>query len=185
MGKNNTGDINLWGYESPILDKALKKRDENLSLVENSQTEGIKLLLKLLTTMSQYLATTRNTEMGHRNLLQRLQKLKANNPNHAKDYQFGLDSVKAFIMTSVDWIERALCNNKQLLDYYKSYFNSTENNFVCEDSLHMDNAANVRELLEVGKIPQDINLDIYTKYIKQRSEQWHEIGKKCVISGSS
>ena len=81
---------------------------------DNSQNEGIKLLPTLLRTMSQYLTTTRNTEMGHRNLLQRLQKLEANIPDHAKDYQFGLDSVKVFIMTSVDWIERALYNNKQL-----------------------------------------------------------------------
>ena len=66
-----------------------------------------------------------------------------------------------------------------------SYFDGTENNLVCEDSLHMDNAANVWELLEVGQIPQEINLDIDTKYIKQRSDKWHDIRKKCMISGSS
>ena len=146
---------------------------EDLSLVskieanidDNTHNEGIKLLPKLLTTMSQNLATTRNTEMGHRNLLQRLQKLESNNSDHAKDYQFGLDSVKAFIMTSVDWIERAPYNNKQL-SHVMSYLNGTDNNFVCQDSLHMDNAGNVQELLEVGKIPQEIDLNIDTKYIK-------------------
>ena len=53
MGKNNTGDINLWGHKSPNLEEALQKRDEDLSLVakieanidDNSQNEGIKLLL--------------------------------------------------------------------------------------------------------------------------------------------
>ena len=135
LGKNNTGDINLCGHKTPNLEEALKKRDEDLSLVskieanidDNSQNEGIKLLPKLLTTMLQYLATTRNTEMGHRNLLQRLQKLEANNPDHAKDYQFGLDSVKAIIMTSVDWIETALYNNKQLC-HVMSYLNGTDDN---------------------------------------------------------
>ena len=80
LGKNNTSDINLWGHKNPNLEEALKKRNEDLSLVskieanidDNSQSEGIKLLPKLLTTMSEYLATTRSTEMGHRNLLQGL-----------------------------------------------------------------------------------------------------------------
>ena len=27
LGKNNTGDINLWGHETPNLEEALKKRD--------------------------------------------------------------------------------------------------------------------------------------------------------------
>ena len=69
LGKNNTGY--LWGHKTPNLEEALKKRDEDLSLVskieanidDNSQNEGIKLLPKLLTTMSQYLATTRNMEI--------------------------------------------------------------------------------------------------------------------------
>ena len=60
-----------------------------------------------------------------------------------------------------------------------SYLNGTDNNFVCQNSLHMDNAGNVRELLDVGKIPQVINLNIVTKYIKQRSDKWHEMRKIC------
>ena len=64
--------------------RSLAEKGEDLSLVakieantdDNSQNEGIKLLPKLLRTMSQYLTTTRNTEMGHRNLLQRLQNWK-------------------------------------------------------------------------------------------------------------
>ena len=49
MGKNNTGDINLWGHKTPHLEEALKKRDEDFSMVskieakidENSQNKEL------------------------------------------------------------------------------------------------------------------------------------------------
>ena len=41
--------------------------------------------------MSQYISGIRNTEIGHRKLLKKLEKLAINNPDKKKDYTFGME----------------------------------------------------------------------------------------------
>ena len=66
-----------------------------------------------------------------------------------------------------------------------SCMNNTEDIFCKEDSMKMCQQINVRELLDVSDVPNDIDLDLNPQFIKQYSEKWFAMWKKCVISASS
>ena len=164
LGKNDTGDINLWGHEYP--------------------NKGFKMLPNLLSKISGYISRIRNMEIGHRKLLTRLEKLHVNNPDKSKDYEFGMDSVKAYIFITVDWIQQALFTNKEICSVMSSV-NVSRDNFCVQYTVNLDYHTNVRELLNVEDVPEDIDLNVNTELVKQRSDKWHELRKKCVISASS
>ena len=63
-----------------------------------------------------------------------------------------------------------------------SCMNNTEDVFCKEDSMKMCEQINVRELLNVCDVPNDIDLDMNPEFIKQHSEKWFAICKNCVIS---
>ena len=93
LGKPLFGDINLWGYDKPNLENAPCKRNEDLEFIDNIKKEinnidtnstiqpKIKFLPALLAKMSQYISGIRSTEIGHRQLLKKLEKLACNNPD--------------------------------------------------------------------------------------------------------
>ena len=122
LGKNNTGDINLWGHEYPNLEDAKKKRDADLKFVDEIDEniteglcdKGLKMLPNLLSKISGYISRIRNMEIGHRKLLTRVKQLHVNNPDKSKDYEFGIDSVKAYIFTTVDWIQWAFVHKQEM-----------------------------------------------------------------------
>ena len=87
--------------------------------------------------MSEYISGIRYTEIGHRTLLKKLENLAINNLDKKKDYTFGMESVKAFVLMTVDWIQRALFTNKELCSVM-SCFNNNETLFVRHDVISMN-----------------------------------------------
>ena len=63
--------------------------------------------------------------------------------------------------------------------------NGSRDNFCVQDTVNMDSQTNVRELVNVEDIPEDIDLNVNTEFVKQRSDKWHKLRKKCVISAIS
>ena len=78
----------------------------------------------LLAKMTQYISGIWNTEIGHRKLFKKLEKLASNNPDKKNNYTFGIESVKAFVLTTVNWIQRALFNNKELCSVMSCFNNN-------------------------------------------------------------
>ena len=134
--------------------------------------------------MSHYISGIRSTEIGHRKLLKKLEKLAMNNPDKKKDYTFGMELVKAFILTTVDWIQRALFTNKELCSVM-SCFNNNDTLFANIDVISMNEQGNIRQLIPVEKMPGHVDLSENEHFVKQRSNIWHEIQKRCVVSASS
>ena len=66
-----------------------------------------------------------------------------------------------------------------------SSVNGSRDNFCVQDTVNMHYQTNVRELFDVEDIPEDIDLNVNTEFVKQRSDKWHELRKNCVISASS
>ena len=95
-----------------------------------------------------------------------------------------MDSVKAYIFTTVDWIEWSLFTNKEMCSVM-SLVNGSRDNFCVQDTFNFDYKTNVRELLNVEDIHEDIDLNVNTEFVKQRSDKWHKLRKKCVIFASS
>ena len=162
------------------MEDAKKKRDADLKLVdgidenitEGLYDKGLKMLPNLLSKISGYISRIKHTDIGHRKLLTRLEKLHVNNPNKSKDYEFGMDSVKAYIFTTLDWIQQALLTNKEICSVMSSV-NGSRDNFCIKDTVNFDNQTNVRELLNVEDIPEDIDFNVNTEFVKQRSDKWH------------
>ena len=85
------------------MEDAKKKRDADLKFVDEIDEniteglcdKGLKMLPNLLSKISGYISRIRNTEIGQRKLLTRLEKLYLNNPDKSKDYEFGMDSAKS------------------------------------------------------------------------------------------
>ena len=100
------------------------------------------------------------------------------------DYTFGMVSVKAFVLTTVDWIQRALFTNKELCGVM-SCFNSNDGVFAKNDIISMNEQSNILQLIPVEKIPQQVDLHNNEYFVKQRLTLWHEIQKRCVVSASS
>ena len=196
LSKPLFGDINLWAHKKPNLEGALKKRNEELEFIakidkEINEIDGnseiqpkIKMLPALLSKMSEYISWIRNTEIGHRTLLKKLEKLAINNPDKKKDYTFGMESVKALVLTTVDWIQRALFTNKELCSVL-SCFNNNETLFARHDVISMNQQRNIRQLIPVEKMPPQVDVNNNEHFVKQRSTLWHEIQKRCVVSASS
>ena len=82
LGKNDTGHINLWGYEMPPLKERKEKQLKNLQKVEkieiniDSSMDNPELneLSKLLSLMLTYIVEICKTEMGHHNLFTEIDK---------------------------------------------------------------------------------------------------------------
>ena len=134
--------------------------------------------------MLTYIAEICNTEMGHHNLLQRLIKLTLNNPNCKSGYNFGMESVKAFIYTSSEWIQKCLMNNHELCEIM-AHVNDNADILVHSDSMDIEDQMNVRVLLPPDKLPEPFDLERNPQLIKQRSEEWFKLRKKAVITASS
>ena len=90
-----------------------------------------------------------------------------NNPDK-KDYTFGMESVKAFVLTTVDWIQRALFTNKELCSVM-SCFNNNETLFEKNDVISMNQQGNIRQLIPVEKMPPHVYLTNNEHFVKQRS----------------
>ena len=93
LGKPLFGDSNLWGHEKPNLEEVLQKRNEDIEFIDNIEKEinnidgnsniqpKIQFFPGLLAKISQYIPGIRSTEIGHRKLLEKLEKLAYNNPD--------------------------------------------------------------------------------------------------------
>ena len=141
-------------------------------------------LPELFSLMSTYIAEVCKTEMGHHNLLQRLIKLSLNNPDCKSGYSFGMESMKAFIYTSSEWIQKCLINNHDLCEIM-AHINDNEDIIVDGDSMDIQDQMNVRVLLPPDKLPEPLDLEPNLQLIKQRSEEWFKLWKKAVITASS
>ena len=95
-----------------------------------------------------------------------------------------MESVRAFVLTTVDWIQRALFTNKELCSVMSS-FNNNETLFAKSDVISMNEQGNVRQLIPVEKMPRHVDLSNNEHFVKQRSTLWHEICKRCFVSTSS
>ena len=106
--KDDVGDINLLGLEQPSIEERKKRKegilnevceveDNILQLIQDNSTESIEKLLEYITS---YICDIRNTELGHKKLLQRLYNLVMNNPDKRNNYKFGMNAVKAYIYTT-------------------------------------------------------------------------------------
>ena len=133
--------------------------------------------------MTEYISGIRSTEIGHRKLLKKFEKLATNNPDKKKDYTFGMESVKAFVLTMVDWIQRVLFNNKELFSVM-SCFNNNETLFAKGDVISMNEQGNIRQLIPIDKMPPHVDLTTNEHLVKQRSTLWHRIQNRCVVSAS-
>ena len=119
LGKDDNGDIDLWGLEEPSLQLCKERKEVDLNTVNvvekklNCALDAKELnhITKLLSTMMGYICDIRQTEMGHKAVLKHLLNLADNNPDSKGGCELGIGSVKASIFTTSEWIDRALQNN--------------------------------------------------------------------------
>ena len=95
-----------------------------------------------------------------------------------------MELVKAFVLTTVDWIQRKLFTNKELCSVM-SCFNNNETVFAKNDVISMNKQGNIRQVIPAEKMPAHGDLTNNKHFVKQRSTLWHEICKRCVVSACS
>ena len=95
-----------------------------------------------------------------------------------------MESVKAFVLTTVNWTQRVLFNNKELCSVM-SCFNNNETLFAKTDVISVNEQGNIRQLIPIDRMPPHIDLTKNEHLVKQRSTLWHTICKRCVVSASS
>ena len=94
------------------------------------------------------------------------------------------ESMKAFIYTSSEWIQKCLTNNHKLCEIM-AHVNDNEDIIVGGDSMDIEDQMNVRVLLPPDKLPEPLDLERNPHLIKQRSEEWFQLMKKAFITASS
>ena len=95
-----------------------------------------------------------------------------------------MESVKAFIYTSSEWIQKCLMNNCELCELM-AHVNDNADIIVHGDSMEIEDQMNVRVLFPPDKLPEPFDLERNPQLIKQRSEEWFKLKKKAVITASS
>ena len=85
-----------------------------------------------------------------------------------------MESVKAFVLSTIDWIQRALFTNKELCGVM-SCFNSNDGVFAKNDVIAINEQLNIWQLIPVEKMPQHVDLHNNKHFVKQKSTLWHEI----------
>ena len=186
LGKDDIGDINLWGFEEPSIESRKVRKEKDLELVAAfeevidtcSFDENIDKLPEILSMLSGYIQDIRKTELGHRNLLQHLFKLSQNNPDNKKNYTFGMTAVKAYVYTTIEWTERALQNNRDICTVMADV-RKTSTNEMLADCINISDLSNVRQLREPDNMPSGIDLKNKPMFIKQCSEEWFEVEYIC------
>ena len=140
---------------------------ENIEINIDSSMDNAELneVPEVLSLMSTYIVEIHKTEMGQHNLLQRLIKLALNNPNCKSGYNFGMESVKAFIYTSSEWIQKYLMNNHELCEIV-AHVNDNEDIIVDGDSMDIEDQMNARVLLPPDKLPEPLDLERNPQLIK-------------------
>ena len=114
--KDDTGDINLWGFEEPSIESCKEYKELDMAILEEFEDmidnctpeEKMAKLPEILSMMTGYLGDIYQTELGHKRLLMRLFELSLNNPDNKTNYTFGVNAVKAYVYTTSEWTERAL-----------------------------------------------------------------------------
>ena len=181
--KDDIGDINLWGFEEPSIEshKACKELDmaileEFKDMIDNgTPEEKMAKLPDILSMMTGHLGDIRQTELGHKKLLMRLFKLSLNNPDNKTNYTFGMNTVKAYVYTTSEWMERAPQNNKDICCTMAD-IRQTSTNDMMSDIVSLKDMSNVRFLLHPDDMPKNIDLDENPVFIKQRTDKWFGVG---------
>ena len=182
MAKDDAGDINLWGFEEPSIESHKQNQDKHIALIDKLQTKIVQKVENLeaehfeslLSMMSTYISEIRNTELGHKRLLQQLFKLSINNPDKKTNYNFGMNAIKAYIYTTNEWIQCSLLNNRdicEMLSQIKGKCSTT----MSSDVVTTNDLRNVRLLQNPVEIEDFIDLDANPMYIKQRTDKWFEV----------
>ena len=181
--KDDIGDINLWGFKESSIEshKACKELDmaileEFKDMIDNgTPEEKMAKLPDILSMMTSHLGDIRQTELGNKKLLMRLFKLSLNNPDNKTNYTFGMNTVKAYMYTTSEWMERAPQNNKDICCTMAD-IRQTSTNDIMSDIVSLKDMSNVRFLLHPDDMPKNIDLDENPVFIKQRTDKWFGVG---------
>ena len=78
-----------------------------------------------------------------------------------------MESVKAFVLMTVDWIQRAPLTNKELCSVM-SCFNNNETPFAKHDVISINQQGNIRQLIPEERMPPHVDLKNNEHFVKQR-----------------
>lgn len=188
-GERN-GDVDLWGLEQPNLEKTLKQKQSELSVMRSLHQETITnvdtLIRKLIHAWK--IASWRIRNMHayiteeHRNKM-RMQTSLINNPGCKKKYTYGISKVNANIyltqqaiaeaMSFITTICQNICKAKQ-----------TEHCFQKELCI-FGRQHNCYCLLPPPYISRFIDLQQHPEYVQQRTPEWLALRKMAPITAST
>ena len=152
LHKNNIGDVNLWGYESPSiheLNEQLKCENnliEELEGIEECYNESsFKLLSELIHNISLGIKKKRISLLGHEKYLRDLVKLVEGNPRFAKKYNKAMHDKRRNIFMLKNWISKALHLNKCIC-LIMAKINQNLENFCTGDTIDVIEVTNIKLL---------------------------------------
>lgn len=198
---SDKGDVNLWGNEMPpLLSEKLKleKAISTCSMLSNKITQypknpqhstkeqHIQNIEKVAKITSLRLKRLRKRQFGEHLLEQKLLRLKANNPDKKKNYEYALSFVVANSYKLQSCSRRALQFNLDLCKLLATLNNVPH--WVPETKhVFLQEQPNYFSLLSPQHLSHLLNLEDRNHFpvVKQRSEQWYNLRRKSRLTGST
>ena len=189
------GDVNLWGYEGP---PSLEENLERLRLqesfilevakkasIENSDFEDIcsdlKLVVQILT---KRIRSLREAKVKYEQLRARFGKKIKLQPEIGSRYTVAFSDIDSFIRRADIAIDKLLKMNVEWCAIMAE-LNGNLHCFQRNGPVLLDSARNSWILRHPDTLDINNFLLKYPKYLKQRSELWHEMRTKCLTTGST
>ena len=158
LSPDGYGDINLWGYENPQLEKNRKELEEEIEIIERLSTledkynESLFLnLIDLIHNISKRIEKKQYSIQGHKKYLKDLQKMCSGNVKLMKKYNKANQDTKAKLFLLQNWIEDALKLNKSIC-YILGEINKTINNMPLGNTVEINKQRNVKLLHNPEKL---------------------------------
>ena len=97
---------------------------------------------------------------------------------------YGISEAKTYLTRSNRWIEKCAQYNRAALKHIANLSNN-EHLFLEDEEIILTKCANVRVLHDVQEVERHCNVQENTELIKQGSDTWMKLRKKCVVTGST
>ena len=188
LGKNRYGNINLWGFEDPpTLEEKPEQTERELHYIQTMLDEfnelddldkfvKLKELVKLITDR---IRNVRCLQVSKMKKLEKYEKASSSTQN----YKYVKSAAKTFIYDCKVFVKSALSINGRICELLSSLHGNWH--LLKTSTLYLSNCENVKCLQSTSYISRYIDLNVNTHLVKQKSDEWFELHKKCFVTAST
>ena len=188
------GDINLWGRETPSLQKVVSQLERNTKLCDKIQknvtSENIVQhstdIVELTYCVSERLKALRNQIISLFYMKKKLVQSCKENPDNESKYMRRI-SIMHQNSADCEVVLKMGSSTQSTMATLLSNENGTQNYIPTQNLIYLSNCCNVFQLLPPEIVPDSINLEDEQnkRYIKQGSTLWHAQRKLARITAST